>query len=135
MQISDGKLPKIDLKIQLGKYLLGGLSTAILCWGGLFLFTEVFHIHYLASANMAGGGAFIYSYTINKFFVYRNCGNSHLAHGGKFTLLQMFLYALGNLLLYTGVDLCGFHYLWVIVLVAGMLSMINFIAMKHVVFT
>jgi putative flippase GtrA len=125
----------IPLQTQILRFILGGLSTTVICFGSLLVLVNVFGIHYLVSANLATGIAFFYAYIVQKKFVFQNRENTHITYGMKFIALQVFLLGLGNGFLYTGVDILGFHYFLVTVVMSAFLAFLNFVLMKLLVFT
>jgi len=119
---------------QILRFGLGGLSTAVLCWGLLALLVEVLHVHYLLSANVAGGAAYLYAYMVNKYFVFRNYDRKHVRQGGRFVASQLLLWVLANVGMYAGVDVFGLHYMAATVIIAGFAAGLNFLLMKLIVF-
>ena len=123
------------LQTQIIRFILGGLSTTVICFGSLLVLVNVFGIHYLVSANLATGIAYLYAYIVQKKFVFQNRENTHITYGVKFIALQIFLLCLGNGILFTGVDIFGFHYFLVTVVMSIFLAFLNFVLMKLLVFT
>ena len=82
-------------------YLVGGASTALLCWGCVWVFVEVFNLHYLVSINLATGCAYFYSYLVNKIFVFDDKKGGHVIKGSKFLTLQISLLLFTNLFMFT----------------------------------
>ncbi|MFA0289506.1 GtrA family protein, partial [Vibrio sp. 10N.222.45.F7] len=66
---------------QVIRYLIGGGSTAIINWSLVYIFVEFFRFHYLASMNSAIFIIYLYSYFINKYFVFNNYEKKHVRHG------------------------------------------------------
>ena len=122
------------LKQQLARFVAGGLTTTVLCWGLLVFFVEKLHIHYLVSANVAAGIAYGYAYLINKYLVFGNRKREHVRQVGKFAAAQAVLWVLGNSGMYVAVEVFGLHYLAANVIVAGFAAVINFLLMKFIVF-
>ena len=122
------------LKRQIVRFGVGGLTTTALCWGLLVFFVEKLHVHYLLSANLAGGIAYAYAYLINKYFVFNNYERKHVRQAGKFAAVQSVLWVLANAGMYAGVDVFGLHYLAATVIIAGLAAALNFLMMKLVVF-
>ena len=120
---------------QIKRYVLGGATSAVLCFGSLAFFKEVCGINYLVSANLSGGLTYVYSYVVNKYLVFRNRKNTHVRHGAKFIALQAFLWVLSNAILVYGVEFFKIHYLLMVIAIAGLNAFLNFISMKFFVFT
>ncbi len=135
------KLPEETKKIYLTRlkaegfrYILVGFTTTIIAWGTVLTLVEIFHIHYIISANVATFIAFIYTYFLNKYFVFKKREKTHLKHGTKFFLSQAFIWGFANITLYIGVDVLGFHYLEITIASTFILPVINFLLMKFMVF-
>ncbi len=116
------------------RFVLGSLSTTVVCWGSLICLVEIFHVHYLVSANFSTFIAYHYSFFLNKYFVFKQVETKYIKQGIKFLMSQIFLLFLGNIMLYTGVDLLHLNYLLVTVVMAGFLACLNFTLMKISVF-
>jgi len=114
---------------------MGGLSSTILCWGTLLALKELFKVNYLISANVAAFSTYLYSYMVNKYFVFKNRERKHIKHGGLFLVLQIGLWALANSLLFIGVEYGHIHYFIVIVFIAVISLLINYSVMKIAVFS
>ncbi|MFC1606596.1 radical SAM protein [Candidatus Latescibacterota bacterium] len=117
------------------RYGAAGASTTIVCWGTLLIMAELFGIHYLISVNASAFMAYLYSYIINKRFVFMNRSKKHIKHGSKFIILQALLLLIANIMIYTGVDLIGIHYFPSVVFVAVVITVLNYVLMKFMVFT
>jgi putative flippase GtrA len=116
------------------RYILGGSTSAILCFGSLAFFVEICKINYMVSANISGGLTYLYSYIINKYLVFKKPENSHVKHGLKFILLQAALWVVSNAILLMGVKFLKIHYFVMMLLLAAMNAIINFVFMKFFVF-
>jgi glycosyltransferase involved in cell wall biosynthesis len=116
------------------RYVLGGATSAFLCWGSLVVFVEVLKINYMISANISGGITYLYSYLINKYLVFKKPENSHVKHGAKFILLQAALWVMSNAILFAGVDFLKIHYFIMVLLLSAFNAIINFVFMKFFVF-
>jgi putative flippase GtrA len=116
------------------RFIAGGLTTMCVCWGSCIALIELLSVHYLIANNIATFIAWGYSYFLNKHFVFRNKENKHVEHGIKFIALQASLLALTNLNLFILVDLFHLHYLPSIIGNAVLVTLLNFFALKLVVF-
>ena len=116
------------------RFILGGATSAVLCWGSLVFFVEVCKINYMVSANISGGLTYLYSYLINKYLVFKKPENSHIKHGSKFILLQAALWVLSNAILFMGVDFLKIHYFIMVLLLSAFNAIINFVFMKFFIF-
>ena len=116
------------------RFVCGGITTMCVCWGSCIVFVELFNLHYLISNNLATLIAWGYSYFINKYFVFKNQQRKHLEHATKFILLQAGLLGLTNFNLYILVSVLGFHYIPSIIGNAILMTLLNFLWLKFVVF-
>jgi putative flippase GtrA len=116
------------------RYILGGTTSAILCFGSLAFFVEFCKINYLVSANISGGLTYLYSYLLNKYLVFKKPEKSHVIHGLKFILLQAALWVVSNAILFVGVEFLKIHYFVMVLLLSAINAIINFVFMKFFVF-
>ena len=120
--------------IEIFKYIVGGLSTTVICWTTVFGLVEIFEIHYLLSVNIATGFVYLYSYMINKVFVFGDRGGHHVVKGSKFILLQVTLLALTNLLMFMSVSIYDIDYRAGVVVTSILNAVISYICMKSAIF-
>ena len=120
--------------IEIFKYIVGGLSTTVICWTTVFGLVEIFEIHYLLSVNIATGFVYLYSYMINKVFVFGDRGGQHVVKGSKFILLQVTLLALTNLLMFMSVSIYDIDYRVGVVVTYILNAVISYICMKSAIF-
>ncbi len=120
--------------VEIFKYIVGGLSTTVICWTTVFGLVEIFEIHYLLSVNIATGFVYLYSYMINKVFVFGDRGGQHVVKGSKFILLQVTLLALTNLLMFMSVSIYDIDYRVGVVVTSILNAVISYICMKSAIF-
>ena len=120
--------------IEIFKYIVGGLSTTVICWTTVFGLVEIFEIHYLLSVNIATGFVYLYSYMINKVFVFGDRGGQHVVKGSKFILLQVTLLALTNLLMFMSVSIYDIDYRVGVIVTSILNAVISYICMKSAIF-
>lgn len=123
-----------DLQRHLFRYLVAGASTTLLCWGFVWLFVEVFGLHYLVSTNLATFCAYFYSYLVNKLFVFDDKEGGHAVKGSKFLTLQISLLVFTNVFMFTSVSLLGIHYMIAVVIVSAVNAAISFAVMRLAIF-
>ncbi|NRB37881.1 MAG: GtrA family protein [Pseudomonadales bacterium] len=125
------KYPVLKLLL---RYIVGGLSTTVICWGSMYYFIEYQGIHYIISNNLSVALAYCYSFFINKILVFKDDTGDHVVKGSSFLALQLSLLAGSNLLLYIGVDMLGLHYFIMVLFSAVLAAIINFLIMHHFIF-
>jgi len=116
------------------RFLMGGITTAIVCWGSVVIFVELANLHYIVSSILATFIAWIYSYLINKYFVFKNNESNPIKQHFRFFLLQVILLGLGSLILFFEVHFLKFQYLLAVVLMSGLIAIINYLIMKYFIF-
>ena len=122
------------VNFQLLRYLLAGGTTTILCWGTLLLLKEDFHVNYLLSTNISVFISYIYSYLINKHFVFKDNKKQHLQQGSKFLIVQIIIWLTANALMITGVEGLHIHYFIIIIFIFVFTVVFNYFVMKKVIF-
>lgn len=125
---------RYELKGQIVRFVLGGLTTLVVCLTTMWLLVGVAGLNKLVSLNLTAAVGYLYSYSINKALVFRRNERSHLVYGSRFLLLQGVLLLLNNALFYAGVNWAGWHYLVVNCIIAVLMSVVNFILLKLTVF-
>jgi len=128
------KIFNIPVLVEVLRFGITGISNTVLCVGSLVVFVEIFNINYLISNNLATVITWIYAYSLNKSFVFRNRSRKHLELSAKFIILQLLLLGWTNLILYLLVGLCGINYLFVIIGNAVLMAILNFLCQKILIF-
>lgn len=119
---------------EIKRFILGGLTTLVVCLTTMWLLVGVAGLNKLVSLNLTAAVGYLYSYCVNKVLVFRRNERSHLIYGSRFLLLQGVLLLLNNALFYAGVNWLGWHYLLVNCIIAVLMSVLNFILLKLTVF-
>ncbi len=94
------------------KYVISGGSATAVNLSFLYIFTDFFDIWYVYSAALAYAAAFVVSFTLQKFWTFKNGTLSHIKY--QFVLyvaLGTFNMFLNSYLIYFVVESTGFHYL------------------------
>jgi putative flippase GtrA len=116
------------------RYLIGGASTTVLCWGCVWAFVELAGLHYLVSTNLATFIAYFYSYGVNKLFVFEDKEAGHVVKGSKFLALQLTLVGLTNIFMYTTVSIADINYMISVVVISVINAAISFFVMRSAIF-
>lgn len=103
---------KYPTHVKLMRYLISGGTAAFTNIAFLFVFTNYFHIWYIASAVMSFSIAFVISFILQKYWTFQNVSKKNIHH----QLVVYFTMAVINLFLNTGmlyiqVEYLGIHYL------------------------
>jgi len=134
MKTHSGSGARHGLTEEIQRFVLGGLTTLVVCLTTMWLLVGVAGINKVVSLNLTAAVGYLYSYSINKILVFRKNKHSHLIYGSRFLLLQGVLLLLNNALFYAGVNWLGWHYLLVNCIIAVLMSVLNFILLKLTVF-
>ena len=103
---------------QLTRYIVGGTSSAILIYSIIYALVEFASIHYIISNNIATAFIYLYSYMVNKVFVFKDKSKQHLKQGRSFIVMRVVLLIVANLILLIGVEVFQVHYMIVIIFVS-----------------
>lgn len=128
-------VPHLRRYQRLLRYLVSGSIAAVVDLGLLYIFTDLFLIHYLVSAIFAFLITFFVSFTLQKFWTFQD-SNTDRVH---IQVTIYFLVALGNLiintaLMYLFVDIILMWYMAAQFLASGLLACESFFISRHFVF-
>lgn len=116
------------------RFLFSGLTTLAICLTSMWLFVGVAGINEMISVNLTAAVGYICSYLLNKNVVFRKNSGRHLVYGSRFIFLQAVLLLINNAFFYAGLHWGGWHYLEVSCVNAVVMSGLNFVLMKFLVF-
>ena len=96
----------------LTKYIISGGTATAVNLGLIFVFTDFFHIWYVLSAALAYAGAFVISFTLQKFWTFQNKTTEKIrSQFAVYVGLGIFNIVLNAGLIYLIVESTGVHYL------------------------
>ena len=119
---------------QMARYILAGCSTACISLLCVWLFTDGLGLHYLVSTNLATFTVYLYSYLVNKRFVFANRDTDHVFKGSKFITLQLVMLLFTNFAMFICVDYLGWHYMLSITGITAANAVISFTIMRSAIF-
>jgi putative flippase GtrA len=119
---------------EMGRFIIGGLMSSMVCYGVLYTLVEMLGLHYLIGANIATIVTFIFSYMVNKYVVFKDNSRQHVRQGISFVILQVLLILLANCTLIVGVEIIGLNYFVVVIFLGPTVEIINYLAQKNVIF-
>lgn len=94
------------------KYIISGGSATVVNLSFLYIFTDFFNIWYVYSAALAYPTAFVVSFTLQKFWTFKNGALSHIkSQFALYVALGTFNMFLNSYLIYLVVESTGLHYL------------------------
>jgi putative flippase GtrA len=123
-----------SLRWQMLRYIVTGGSTACVSLVCVWLFTDGLGLHYLLSTNLATLTVYVYSYVMNKRFVFANRDTDHVLKGSKFIILQLTLLLTTNCAMFVCVDFLGWHYMLSIMGITVFNAVVSFAVMRSTIF-
>jgi putative flippase GtrA len=113
----------------------GGLA-AVVNFGALYIFTEFFHIWYLASSIISAALGTVVSFGMQKFWTFNNArmDSMHIQFS-RYVLLTLVNLAVNTFLLYVLVEYAHLWYILAQFLTSGVLACVNFFVYRRYVFT
>lgn len=117
------------------RYLVAGGIAATVDLGLLYVFTDIFLIHYLASAIFAFILTFFVSFTLQKFWTFQD-GTTDRMHvqATIYFLVALVNLALNTALMYLFVDILGLWYMAGQFFASGLLAFESFFVSRHLIF-
>lgn len=117
------------------RYLVSGSTAAVVDLGLLFVFTDLFNVHYLWSAIFAFVGAFFVSFLLQKFWTFQDTSVDRVhAQATLYFVVAVVNLALNTFLMYVFVDGLHVGYLLAQVIASGLIACESFFISRHVVF-
>lgn len=118
------------------RYVIAGGTAAVVDLGLLYIFTAYISLHYLSSAVIAFVGAFLVSFTLQKFWTFRDRSIQNIHRQS----IMYFTISLGNFfintyLMYIFVEKIHLHYLVAQMFVGGIVACFSFFLCKYFIFT
>ena len=129
-----GLMRKQGARHQLVRYIVGGVSTASIFWLVLVILIGVFSVHYFISNIIATAFVYLYSYLINKNYVFQDTRTKHVVIGSRFVVMRILLFVLANATLVAGVEVLDIYYIYMFVYIAVQDALISFLIMKFFLF-
>jgi putative flippase GtrA len=134
-KISPGLYFVIDRYKTIIKFFISGGTAAATDIILLFLFTDIFNIHYLISAGMAFIIAFFVSFFLQKFWSFRDDTTDKIYK----QMSQYFAVGLTNLLIntmgmYFLVEIIKINYILAQIVMGGLIACISFILYRYIIF-
>lgn len=133
--IAPWSLPYLRRYQRLLRYLAAGGIAATVDLGLLYVFTDIFFIHYLTSAIFAFILTFFISFTLQKFWTFQD-RSTHKVHAQALTYLAVALMnlAINTLLMYVLVDILAVWYLGAQFLASGLIAFESFFVSRYFIF-
>jgi putative flippase GtrA len=120
---------------QIIKYIISGGTAAAVDIAFLVLFTEVFKWWYIVSAIVAFIIAFGVSFTLQKFWTFRDHGTERIhVQASIYLAVSIANLGINTLLMYLFVDIFGIWYVASQVLAGGLIAIMSFFVYKKFIF-
>ena len=121
--------------IQIIRYILaGGIATAS-NMGVLFICVHYFKLWYLFGAIISFCCAVLISYTLQKFFVFKNYSRENIhKQFFAFFIFNFAMLGVNTLLMYLFVDIINFYYLFAQALSSILCACVNYIYFNKIIF-
>ncbi len=117
------------------RFLIAGGTAFAVNFVTLFILKNYFGIWYLSAAVASFTVAFVASFLLQKFWVFKNDSvENQEKQLGIFLLTALFNLGINTLLMYCFVDYLAFHYLFAQVMASAIIAVYSFILYKYVVF-
>lgn len=117
------------------RYLIAGGTAAMVDFVLLYALTDIFHIWYLASSVVAFSASLVTSFTLQKFWTFRNQSLTNIHRQFAITLpVAVMNLALSTAFMYLFVGTLGFHYLLARVVVLSIIAFESYLINKHIIF-
>jgi putative flippase GtrA len=117
------------------KYVIAGGTAAAVDIGILYILTDLAHIWYLLSAVLAFAVAFVVSFTLQKFWTFRDRSTENLhAQAGLYLAVALFNLCLNTALMYLLVDIFDIWYVFSQIFVGIFIASFSFFIYRIFVF-
>lgn len=128
------KFFSMQLRGEMLRFLFSGLATLLVCLTSMWILVGVLGINEMVSVNLSSVIGYLCSYLINKNVVFKKTDRRHIVYGSRFIVLQAVLLIINNAVFYAGLHWGGWHYLVVSCVNAVVMSGLNFVLLKLMVF-
>ncbi len=127
--------PHVRKYQRLLRYLVAGGCAAAIDFAFLFLFTDIFGVHYLLSSVLAFLVAFIFSFLVQKFWTFQDHSteNLHMQAVLYFVVAGVNL-LLNTLLMYVFVEWFSLWYILAQFIASGLIAIESFFVSRYVIF-
>lgn len=122
-------------KKELVKYLISGGTAAAVDVLLLYVFTDIFKLWYITSAVLAFIGAFCVSFTLQKYWTFRDLSSSKIhAQISLYLISSVINLGINTLFMYILVDFFHIWYILSQIITSGLIAIGSFFIYKYIIF-
>ncbi|MFA6459165.1 MAG: GtrA family protein [Candidatus Paceibacterota bacterium] len=122
-------------KMKIARYVISGGTAAVTDLAFLYLFTDILHIWYLVSTVFAFIIAFCVSFTLQKYWTFRDHSSDGVgAQGALYFTVSVINLAVNTGLMYLLTDIFGSHYMISQIIAAGCIAIVSFFVYQKLIF-
>ncbi len=122
-----------DMRL-VARYVAVGVFAVVLDIALLYVLTDMVHLWYLAAAVVAFVITFLFAFTLQKHWTFKDGSGAYLRQGTSYFVIGVLNLLLDTFFLYVAVDIFGLWYLGSQVVIMGFLAFLSFLANRHVTF-
>ena len=139
VSIVERHVPSLGIVIRqyqrLARYLTAGSIAAVVDLGLLYIFTDLFLIHYLTSAVFAFLATFLVSFTLQKFWTFQDHSVERVhAQAALYLVIALINLAVNTALMYAFVDWLQIWYIGAQFIASGLIACESFFISRHLIF-
>ena len=118
---------------RLFRYLTAGGTSAVVDLGLLYIFTDIFDIHYLISAVIAFLASFAVSFALQKFWTFQDHSVEHVHRQATvYFIVAAVNLLLNTILMYVLVDIVHVWYIFSQILASGLIACESFFISRYI---
>lgn len=122
-------------KMKILRYIISGGTAALTDLVALYVFTDILHVWYLLSAIIAFIIAFGVSFSLQKYWTFKDHSNDGIAaQGALYLLISIVNLGINTGLVYLFTDVFGSHYIVSQIIAAGLIAIVSFFVYQKLIF-
>lgn len=126
---------KYAAHMRIARFLISGGMSALVDFVLLYLFTDIIHVWYVASAVIAFIVSFFVSFGLQKYWTFRDHSNDRIVvQGASYLLLGLINLVVNTALVYAFTDWLGLYYMLSQFIAAGLVAVNNYFIYKRLIF-
>lgn len=117
------------------RYLICGCGAACINYSCFLLFCRVCKLHFSLSMFLAVAVTWIYSFVVNKFFVFQKKDSKTLRESILFLIQQLVLFSMANVIMWICVSCLKIHEALAWLIMSGTVFLFNYAGMKFIIWS